>query len=202
MILEGLVTTIDAGGVVNLAPMGPQLDPPYFRSELSHFTLKPYPTSRTLANLRAVPEGVLHVTDDVLVLARAAVGAGEPLPDLTPATRVRGSVLRDACRAYEFRVVAIDATGDRVRLRAEVAAVHRLRDFFGFNRAMHAVVEAAILATRTAFLPLDDIDAEFRRLAVLVNKTGSPREHEAFALLQRHVEAVRHTRLQGEGASA
>ena len=34
------------------------------------------------------------------------------------------------------------------------------------------------LATRTALLPLDEIEAEFRRLAVLVQKTGGEREGE------------------------
>jgi len=63
----------------------------------------------------------------------------------------------------------------------------RFREFFGFNRAKHAVVEAAILATRTEFLPPEEILAEFRRLAVLVEKTGGSAEHEAFQLLEDHV---------------
>jgi hypothetical protein len=73
-----------------------------------------------------------------------------------------------------------------------VEAVHsgRLRDFFGFNRAKHAVVEAAILATRTDFLPLDDIEAEYRKLAVIVDKTGGPQEQQAFAFLREHVARV------------
>src|SRR5581483_12467237 len=97
---------------------------------------------------------------------------------------VRGWVLRDACRWYEFRVRDVDSSEERVRIEAEVVHVGRGRDFFGFNRAKHAVLEAAILATRTAFLPPDEIAAEYRRLAVAVEKTGGPAEHEAFALLQ------------------
>ena len=62
------------------------------------------------------------------------------------------------------------------------------RDFFGFNRAMYAVVEAAILATRLAFLPRTEIEADFRKLGVLVEKTGGPREHEAFAFLQYYLK--------------
>ena len=56
----------------------------------------------------------------------------------------------------------------------QVVDCGRLRDYFGLNRAKHAVVEAAILATRTAFLSADHIAAEFQRLAVLVEKTGGP----------------------------
>ena len=47
------------------------------------------------------------------------------------------------------------------------------------------MLEAAILATRTAFLPLDDIAAEFRKLAVIVKKTGGPQA--AFGLLEGHL---------------
>jgi len=65
-----------------------------------------------------------------------------------------------------------------------------LRDFFGFNRAKHAVVEAAILATRTDFVPIGEILADFKRLAVLVQKTGGDDEHRAFQFLLDHVNRV------------
>ena len=111
-----------------------------------------------------------------------------PPPPAFPARRVRGLVLAGACRYQEFRVTAADDSGPRVRLAAEVVHTGRLRDFFGFNRAKHAVLEAAILATRTAFLPADEIAAEYRRLAVPVAKTGGPAEKEAFALLEAHIQ--------------
>jgi len=84
-----------------------------------------------------------------------------------------------------------DDRDERVRIEAEVVHTGRLRDFFGFNRAKHAVIEAAILATRTAFLPLDEIDAEFRKLAVIIDKTGGEQEHCAFTLLSQHLERAR-----------
>jgi hypothetical protein len=188
MILEAVVTTVSAAGEINVAPMGPDVgsDDP-----LQRFVLKPFRTAQTYANLLAQPEGVLHVTDDVLLLARAALGELDPLPPLLPAARVRGWVLAGACRYYEFRVVGRDDRAERAVLEAEVVHAGRLRDFFGFNRAKHAVVEAAILATRTALLPLEEIEAEYRRLAVPVRKTGGPQEHEAFALLERHLARVK-----------
>ena len=188
MILEGVVTTVAAGGAVNVAPMGPLVEPPGPGRDLERFVLRPFRTAQTYANLKAHGEGVLHVTDDVLLLARAAIGRLEPPPPLVPAERVRGWVLRDACRYYEFRVTACDDRAERARLDAEVVRAGRLRDFFGFNRAKHAVVEAAILATRTALLPAGEVAAEFRRLAVLVEKTGGPQEQEAFALLREYVQ--------------
>ncbi len=186
MILEGIVTTVSADGAVNIAPMGPSVD-----AEVKRFLLRPFPTSQTYQNLRHHGEGVLHVTDDVLLLARAALGTVEPRPPLEPAAMVRGWVLKDACRYYEFRVHSIDDRDERVRIEAEVVHAGRLRDFFGFNRGKHAVVEAAILATRTGILPIAQIEEEMTKLAVIVGKTGGPQEKEAFALLQDHVGRCR-----------
>jgi uncharacterized protein len=185
MILEGIVTTVGADGNVNVAPMGPRVD-----ASMTRLELRPYRTSRTFANLQAHGEGVLHVTDDVLLLARAAVGPLDPLPPMVTAKSVAGRILSDVCRYYEFRVLRCDNHGDRVTFEAEVVHSARLRDFFGFNRAKHAVLEAAILATRTAFLPATEIDAEFKRLAPLVQKTGGEREREAFAFLEQFVQQV------------
>ncbi len=182
MILEGVVTTVSPSGVVNVKPMGPAVEP-----EMRRFILRPFRTSQTYQNLLAHGEGVLHVTDDVLLLAKAAVNRLEPLPPLRPAEHVAGWVLCDACRYYEFRLRSRDDSGERSRLEAEVVHAGRQRDFFGFNRAKHAVLEAAILATRTAFLPLDDIAAEYRNLLVLVDKTGGPAEREAMAFLQDYL---------------
>jgi len=186
MILEGIVTTLSADGALNVAPMGPRVG-----ETMDHFILRPFHTSQTYRNLRAHGEGVLHVTDDVLLLARAAVGELDPLPAVDPAEYVRGDVLRDTCRYYEFRVLAVDDRTERVTIEAQTVHCGRRRDFFGFNRAKHAVVEAAILATRIALLPAEQIAEEFRRLAVLVKKTGGPQEHEAFRFLSAYVERAR-----------
>lgn len=188
MILEGIVTTLSPTGEINIAPMGPRVD-----ADMKRFLLRPFNTSTTYHNLRAHGEGVLHVTADVLLLARTALGQLDPLPPLMPARTIRGSILRDACRFYEFRVVSIDDREERVSIEVEVVHHETLRDFFGFNRAKHAVVEAAILATRTDFLPLDEIEAEFRKLAVIVQKTGGEQEKEAFEFLREHVAKVKKT---------
>jgi hypothetical protein len=189
MILEGIVTTVAPSGEINIAPMGPRVD-----AEMKRFLLRPFNTSQTYRNLKAHGEGVLHVTDNVLLLAKAALGPIEPSPALIPATKVQGWALADSCRFYEFRVVSLDDTTERVSIEVEVVHTGRQRDFFGFNRAKHAVVEAAILATRTDFLPLADIESEFRKLAVLVDKTGGPQEHEAFNFLRDHIARIKQSR--------
>jgi hypothetical protein len=184
MILEGLVTTTGANGGMHLAPMGPRVEPDW-----SGFLLRPFPTSQTYRNLKAHPEGVLHVTDDVLLLAQAAVGRAPPQTS-RPAERVRGFVLPGACRFYEFVVRSMDESQERVQIRAEVVHRGTLREFFGLNRAKHAVVEAAILATRLHLISADEMRTEYRKLRVLVDKTGGPAEHAAFEFLAAHIEGV------------
>lgn len=186
MILEGLVTTLDERGVLNVAPMGPEVE-----EGSPRFVLRPFATSTTYRNLAATGQGVLHVTDDVLMLARAAIGRLEVASLATrPAAVVRGAILSGACRYREFRVIGLDDRRERVVIEAETVAEGRLRDFFGLNRAKHAVVEAAILATRTAWLPTAGILEDYARLAVLVEKTGGPAERAAFALLEAYVRAA------------
>ena len=70
----------------------------------------------------------------------------------------------------------------------------RGREFIGFNRARHAVLEAAIVATRLHLLPAEEVDAEFRRLAVAVEKTAGPREFEAWRMLEDYVRGWREGR--------
>lgn len=183
MILEGLVTTLNADRSVNIAPMGPIVD-----ERMEQLLLRPFPSSTTYANLVRHGEGVFHVTDDVELLAHCAVGAQTSLPEMRPADVIDGQIVCDACRWYAFRVRSIDSSGQRASIDAEVVAHGAQREFFGFNRAKHAVLEAAILATRIGLLPAEEIRAELARLAAPVSKTGGPRELAAFEFLRKHVD--------------
>jgi hypothetical protein len=182
MILEGIITTTNLDGSVNIAPMGPIVD-----ADMTRLTLRPYQTATTFQNLVRTRQGVFHVTDDVELLARAAVDQLETLPPLVRAGRVDGWILADACRWFAFEIRTVQASEPRARLEAEVVDAGRIRDFFGFNRAKHAVVEAAILATRTGFLAAEEMAADMRRLAVAVDKTGGPAERRAFAFLENYI---------------
>ncbi|MFM7148849.1 MAG: DUF447 domain-containing protein [Gemmataceae bacterium] len=189
MILEGLVTSSDASGLLNIAPMGPFFSGDSLALDWDRFELRPFQTSKTLANLRQHPEGVFHLVDDALLLAQAAIGRIDPIPESRPAATIRGWILTGACRAYEFRVVSRDEGEQRVRLKAEVVTKHSLREMVGLNRGIHAVLEAAILATRVHLLGKDSILEEYRKLGTLVEKTGSPREIRAFTMLDQHVRS-------------
>jgi hypothetical protein len=181
VIIETIITTTDANGVVNIAPMGVE----WGEQEI---VVKPFLETTTFRNLVATREAVIHLIDDALLFARAAVStvttADAPVE---PARVVRGVVLRDTCSWRELRVRSIDDTPPRSRIVTDVVHREMRREFLGFNRAKHAVLEAAILATRTHLLPAGQIHEELTRLRVIVDKTAGPREQDAMALLEARV---------------
>jgi hypothetical protein len=183
LIVEGVVVTLDAAGAPNIAPMGPRVD-----RAISRLVLRPFQTSQTYQNLKNSGQGVFHVTDDVELLARAAIGSLDPLPALAPLEDFSCPRLADACRWFAFQVVSLDDSRERTTIDCRVVASGELRPFLGFNRAKHAVVEAAILATRIGILPHDEIRQEFERLSVLVQKTAGHQERKAFELLQDYLK--------------
>jgi uncharacterized protein len=180
VIIETIVTTMAPDGAVNFAPMGVEWseDAP---------VLKPFLETTTFRNVSAGRVAVLNLTDDVMLFAQAAISS--PQYPSFPAEVVRGVVLEAACSWRELEIVSIDATPPRSRMETRVVHHGRRREFLGFNRARHAVLEAAILATRTHMIPAEEIRDEFGKLQVIVDKTAGPREQEAMALLTRHVRS-------------
>jgi uncharacterized protein len=180
-IIETVTTTINPDGTVNCAAMGVE-----WGDEV--IVIKPFPSTRTLRNLRATGEAVVNLTDDILLFTEAALG--DPHPPTRPAAAVAGAVLADACSWREVSVEAIDDSGLRARVTTQVVARGTGREFLGFNRASHAVLEASIIASRARWLPTEEIRTELERLQVLVDKTAGSREHEAMELVRRHVRAA------------
>jgi hypothetical protein len=185
MILEGLMTTINDDGTPNVSPMGPRVD-----VALDSFILRPFQTSTTYRNIKRTGRGVFHVTDDVELLARAAIGKLSPLPPLVKADHFDGYILSGACRWFALETESLDDSAPRTTITMRAVRSGTLRDFFGLNRAKHAVVEGAILATRVLLLPREEITAQFAALRPLVEKTGGEAEHRAFALLERFIREV------------
>src|SRR5207248_2329016 len=126
---------------------------------------------------------VVNLTDDVMLFAQGAIGNVQF--SAVPAAVVRGVILEAACSWREVEVRTLDASPPRARIVTRV--VHRgiRREFLGFNRARHAVLEAAILATRTHLLPADQIRAEFARLQVIVDKAAGPDAARALEFARR-----------------
>jgi hypothetical protein len=185
VILEGLVTTLDDDDSPRLAPMGAAVN-----ADLSRLILRPFQTSRTYDNLGRSGQGVFHISDDVELLARAAIHRLEAFPRSVPASAVHGVILLGACRWYAFQVRQQDDREPRARFECHVVDRGRQRDFIGFNRAKHAVVEAAILATRVELSDPRQLLEEFARLSVIVDKTAGDQERRAFALLEDFVRAA------------
>ncbi|MFM9024234.1 MAG: hypothetical protein ACKON7_02655, partial [Planctomycetaceae bacterium] len=101
---------------------------------------------------------------DAMSFARA-VGRGRRAPDPR-----RPSILR-RLRPFASRGAAVEV------------AEHAGRSFLGFNRAAHAVVEGCILVTRLHLLGVAEVMRRLADLEPLVEKTGGPREREAYELV-------------------
>lgn len=188
MIIEAILTTLAPDGTVNCAPMGVEWGD-------ERIVIKPFVDTTTFRNLAATGAAVVNLTDDVLLFAKGVIETAV-FPN-RPAERVRGVVLEAACSWREVSVESVDDTPPRSRISTQV--VHRgfHREFLGFNRARHAVLEAAIVATRTHLIPAAEVRAEFARLRIIVDKTAGEREQEAMALLEAHVR----TKLRDEPAT-
>lgn len=178
MIIETIVTTVDAAGTVNIAPMGVEWGD-------DRIVLKPFLETATFRNVTAVGAAVVNLVDDVRVFARAAIS--NPSYATVPAAVVNGVRLADCCSWRELRVLVVDATPPRSRIETAVAHRGVHREFIGFNRACHAVLEATIYATRLHLLAREVVEQELARLQVIVDKTAGPAEHEAMALISDYV---------------
>jgi len=181
MIVETVTTTINPDGTINCAAMGVEWGD-------EAIVIKPYRGTRTLRNLQARGAAVVNLTDDILLFAQAALE--DPQPPTRPAAVVDGAVLADACSWREVAVQAIDDSGPRAHVTTRVVGGGTGREFIGFNRACHAVLEASILASRARRLPAGAIRAELARLDVVVDKTAGPRERAAMDCVRAHVRAA------------
>jgi uncharacterized protein len=170
LVIETVVTTLNPDGSVNCGAMGVEWG-------AERIVIKPFRGTRTLRNLRATGAAVVNLTDDILLFSQAALG--DPQPPTRPAAGIEGAVLDDACSWREVRVERIDDSRQRAWVDTVVVGGGSGREFLGLNRARHAVLEASILASRVRLLDAGEIRAELERLQVLVDKTGSRREHEA-----------------------
>ena len=184
MVIETVVTTLDEAGEPNFAAMGV-----VWGEET--ITIRPFTNTRTHKNLIRTREGVINVTDNVLIFAKSALS--QERFECVPATHVRGVVLRDTCYWREVSVQEVVAPhpespgAGRADVVTQVVGEGEVRRFGGLCRAKHAVVEASILASRLRFLPRDEILGELTRLDALVEKTGGRQEREAMEFIRAHI---------------
>lgn len=193
MIIEGLIATLNHDGSPHLTAMGPKFN----SSSPDTLLLRPYEGSTTLKNLQREKQGVFHLTDDVELMVRAALGRLASMPVCQPAKSVRSVVMPQACQWLEFVVERMEGEGPRYELECRI--VHRGMGaaFRGMNRARHAILEAAISATRITLLPLEDIVSQVEQLRIAVLKTAGPCDIELWNWLLGYI--MEEARAQGLG---
>ena len=193
MILEGILTTTNEDGSMHVAPMGPDVDRDRVR-----WTLKPFKTSTTYANLRRTQQAIFHVVDDSLLLAHAVLGQANQAP--AQAISPFGFALQQACEWFALEVFDWDESTQRAVATAHLRFHQSQRPFFGWNRAKHAIVEAAILVSRCHWLEPEIIDEQWKQLAIMVDKTSGDQEQAAFELLANHLRKVLQERIDAEAS--
>lgn len=182
MIRETIVTTMNVDGTVQIAPMG-------IRLEEDQVVIAPFRPSTTLDNLKRSGAAVVNMTDDVRIFAGCLTGRYD-WPTV-PASVIQGRRLCDPLSHLEVEVTRVEE--DEIRPRFFCAVRHRAshRPFAGFNRAQHAVLEAAILVSRLHLLPAVKIDAEISYLQTAMDKTAGAAEREAWDWLLARITEFR-----------
>jgi hypothetical protein len=180
-ILETIVTTLNADGSAHLVPFG-------LIADGSDYVVAPFRPSPTIDNLARHPFLAAAAPADIRVLAGCVTGRRDWRT--VPCSRIAGVRLDEAFSHMELEAVAFEDDALRPRFRCRVIHVETHRPFLGFNRALSAVVEAAILSTRLHLLDHDRVRAEMRQLAVAVGKTAGPAEAEAWAWIEEKVRAA------------
>lgn len=177
VILEAILGVSDTHDKPRFAPMGVTVMDDKAKERVF---IRPFSSSKTGALLLKKGCGVLNFSDDVFLFALTA------LTDISPAAC--GAVLDDVCYWWEITVDGAkkDGAADRWDIECRVAAKKMVRPFSPFNRGKHAVLEAAILASRVYLMqkPRAHLTASIKELEKIVIKTGGERELEAFDLIQ------------------
>jgi hypothetical protein len=181
LILEAIITTEMPDGSMHVAPMGPEVD-----DSFQEWVLKPFQSSTTFQNLRNTNRCIVHVVDDSMLIANAVLGMANHYPSQQVAEC--GFVLSAACHWYALSVVDWNTSDSRAIAQCSVVQSGILKPFFGWNRAKHAVVEMAILASRVHLLDRGMLNAEIERYRVLVSKTAGSQEREAFQHLENYIQ--------------
>lgn len=174
MILETIVTTQNSAGETHIAPMGIHL-------QADKILILPFRPSTTLENLLTTRCAVVNYCDDVRIFAGCLTGRRNW--PLQTAERIQGQVLQAALAHEEVELQHLEDDATRPKLLCSIVHQVSHKPFKGFNRAQFAVLEAAILVSRLAWLPAAKIEQELAYLRIGFDKTAGPREQEAWQWL-------------------
>ncbi|MGI9212242.1 MAG: DUF447 domain-containing protein [Methylococcaceae bacterium] len=171
MIREVILTTVSVAGTPHIAPMGVHV-------AADRVDILPFKPSTTLDNLLATGCAVINYVDDVRLFA-GCVTDRRDWP-LTAASVVQAPRLHGALAHAEVEWCHTEDDPLRPRLVCRIVHQGQHLPFTGFNRAQHSVLEAAILVSRLDRLPREKVETELAYLAIGLEKTGGPREREAW----------------------
>ncbi|MCU0712541.1 MAG: DUF447 family protein [Pirellula sp.] len=183
---------------MHAAPIGPHVDYAF-----RDWTLYPFQTSTTFANLHRTGRAVFHITDDAFLLTATVLGygnrqlsSGQSSVDgsneqrrsevelkwrnlIEKARRANhepeiGWVLESSHRYYCLQITAWDTSTPRAKGICRVVK---------WNRAKHSLLELAILVSRRHMTDPAIWQEEWERHCIIINKTAGTEELEALALL-------------------
>jgi hypothetical protein len=183
MIIEGIITTEDQDRRMHVSPIGPHVD-----RSLESWVLKPFQTSTTFCNLHRSQRGVFHIIDDGLLLIESVLGICNRSGSM-PEARYHsdlGWVLNGACRAFPLQIIDWDLGQPRAVARCNVGRCIEIRPFWGWNRAIHSLLELAVLWSRREILESTILHEEFQKQAIIIRKTAGDRELTALSILEQH----------------
>ncbi len=180
MIIEGILTTETVDGRMHIAPIGPHVD-----QAQSTWVLKPFQTSKTFANLHRTNRAIFHIVDDGLLVVQAVLGLCNAPNQPPPAQYYSpyGWVLDNACRAVALHVNHWDVSDPRAIAQCTVEQDFAGREFWGWNRAAHSLLELSVLWSRKHLIAQNILDEEFEKHRTIILKTAGDREIEALRLL-------------------
>lgn len=174
MILETIITSVDADGKPHVTPFGISM-------QEGLVMISPYKPSVTLDNILASHSAVMNLTDDVRVFAAALTK--KQSWQVVKADKIIGVRLANTLAHKELKLVNVKQDDTRPQLFLEVIHEVQHQPFQGFNRAQAAVIELAVLVSRLHLLPKEKIEAELQYLQIAINKTAGERELEAWGWL-------------------
>lgn len=181
MIYEVIVSTLNADGSPNWAPMG-------LKESEGRYFLYPYKSSHTYRNLLRFGYFVANMTDDILSFCLTALD--DPNLQCREAQKIAGFVYVDVCSWIEFEASEVSEEADRGSFLCSLLYYGIGRPFKGYNRAKCSIMELLIAATRYQFYKKSFFDRCISEAKIIVEKTGGEREMEALAVIDNYLKGV------------
>jgi hypothetical protein len=200
VISEAIVTTYNADGSANAAPMGLKL------IDEVHLSMSVFNSSKTCQNLKAKKSAVVNLTSDIAVFYKSAIKDANrngilPAEWFVKTETVEAPKLLNAAATVEVTVEIAESFGDRTRFSCSVQRLSAEKTFPQvYCRAFPLAMEAITHATRVkAFAKDQGREEETERLtciiqdcAAIVERVAPDSQYTAvFADLLQRVESWR-----------